>query len=122
MNENIKDPKSFRQLMESMGRVSFDDTYRPINEESNEGVEEVRHIQQEMAQLLEELTDIIRSELPNDYRNLEAYLLAPLKIRILGEDSGYMSNDPSIFTVIEKLENNGNEEYDAFPDDEEGNH
>jgi hypothetical protein len=105
MSDNIKDPKTFRTLLES-----FDTPYRMVREEYNEAAQEVEQIQQEMAQLLDDLVRIIRSELPDQYPNLDAYLIAPLKVHILGDESGYMSRDTSISTVISMLEGDDSED------------
>lgn len=105
MSDNIQDPKVFRKLLEN-----FETPYRVVKEEYNEAAQEVEQIQQEMAQLLDELVRIIRRELPDNYSNLDAYLIAPLKVHILGEDSGYMSRDTSISTVISMLEEGESED------------
>jgi hypothetical protein len=87
--------------------------YRELDEEYNEAAQDVEAIQGEMADLLFQLEGIIRQELPRKYANLEAYLIAPLKIAILGDESGYASRDANIPQVIAMLEDSdeGEDEY-----------
>ena len=81
------------------------------NGHGEEAVDELRMIQEDLFDVIERLDAAIRNYLPHKHSNLEAYLLARLKIRA-GSDQ-YMSNDPSIDKVIEMVE----EELGEYDDD-----
>ena len=71
-----------------------------IAERREEMIEEVQEIQDEMAGLVDRLEQIVR-EMGDSY--LREYLVVQLKIRVSGEH-GYLTNDPSLDSVIEALE------------------
>lgn len=66
----------------------------------DEMIEEVQGIKDEMAGLVERLEAIVR-EMGDRY--LREYLVVQLKIRVDSEH-GYLTNDPSLDSVIEALE------------------
>lgn len=68
-----------------------------------EAEDEFIFIQSEMAELVDRLDAAVQEYLPNDYHNLKAYLLDPLKHRVLGSESGIMSNDPSLPDLVAKV-------------------
>lgn len=81
-------------------------------ERRDEMIEEVQVIQDELAGLVERLESIVR-EMGNGY--LREYLVVQLKIRVDSEH-GYLTDDPSLDSVIEALEEMDAEE--GSPDED----
>lgn len=81
-------------------------------ERRDEMIEEVQEIKDELAGLVERLESIVR-EMDDNY--LHEYLVVQLKIRVDSEH-GYLTDDPSLDSVIEALEEMDTEE--GSPDED----
>jgi len=76
-----------------------------------EALQRLIEIREEMAELIHETQDLVRTEFPGNYSNAEAYWIAHIK-SALG-DMGYPTYSTTFMTFLE-----GNEE-GAYEDEEE---
>lgn len=72
------------------------------NEEATELADDLQHLLQEMSTALESMENLVRSQLPNEYRSMEAYTFAHIKTSLGGY--GYADRmSKSVESLIEDL-------------------
>ena len=101
VEEEVVEEEVIDEAAEEVEESTFRKAVRE-NDQAEEAVEELSEIQRDLYDVIERLDAAIRNYLPHNHSNLEAYLLAPLKIRA-GSDQ-YVSNDPSIDKVIQMVQ------------------
>lgn len=72
------------------------------NEEATELADDLQQLLQEMSTALESMENLVRSQLPNEYRSMEAYTFAHIKTSLGGY--GYADRmSKSVESLIEEL-------------------
>lgn len=100
------DPRDFRTTINKVDAVVKEDDrsdrLRHEYESLQDGIEEMRSIQEELFELRERLHDAIAGYSPDNLEYWKSYGLAQLAV-IAGSDE-YMSRDESINSIIEDME------------------
>ena len=82
-----------------------------------EALQRLIEIREEMAELIHETQDLVRTEFPGDYPNAESYWIAHIKCAL--GDMGYPTYSTTFHGALESIEG---EVYDVEDEDEEENY